>query len=98
LGRGGYGGGEAGTGWGWGSVVASWERKLEQVSERGGDGKRESRLKGVWSERVRAKNTFGCLGFLAVHAELAVAGEERGVVVVSTAAVDDFVVFLKESP
>jgi len=45
---------------------------------------------------VRAKNTVGSLGFLAVHAKLAVAGEERGVVVISTAAFGDLVVFLKE--
>jgi len=67
-------------------------RMLELVSAKGG--------KGVWSERGRAKkrlgDAFGSLGFLAVHAELAVAGEERGVVVVSIAAVGSFVVFLEE--
>ena len=41
-------------------------------------------------------NTFAALGLLVIHAELPVAREESGVVIVGVACVRDLVVFLKE--
>lgn len=40
--------------------------------------------------------TFGALCLLAIHAELAIANEERGIVVVGVGTVGDLVVFLEE--